>query len=83
MTMISLKVSPEMLERIDAEAELCGMTRTALLLKPWSEEPVRGQPAWDTRDYSQMRYAGINRTSRPAHAVDCKCWTCRPPKADA
>lgn len=47
-TMISVKVRPELLARIDAEALELGLTRTALLLRPWKEPkpaPQQKRPA--------------------------------------
>ena len=36
--MIAIRVTPEVLARIDAEAKSRGKTRTELLLRPWMEE---------------------------------------------
>ena len=38
-TPISVKVPAETLVRIDAEARAAGISRTALLLRPWSDKP--------------------------------------------
>jgi hypothetical protein len=40
MTLITLKVSPDRLDRIDAEANRLGITRTALLLRPWADMAI-------------------------------------------
>ncbi len=47
LKLISMKVPAEMLARIDRAAEERGMSRTALLLEPWSggvEEVVQATP---------------------------------------
>jgi hypothetical protein len=72
MTMISLKVSPEKLERIDAEAKRLGITRTDLLLKPWTQEPIAS---------SEVLTVRFDQAFRPKHAIDCKCLMCKPPNS--
>ena len=74
MTLISLKVSPEKLERIDAEAKRLGITRTDLLLRPWSGETIA------LPEKLAERFNAAYSHFRPAHAVDCKCLMCKPPK---
>jgi hypothetical protein len=68
MTLISLKVDPEMLERIDADAKAHGISRTALLLQPWDKKI-----AVTLGNDPTIRYI------RPKHSIDCKCLMCKPP----
>ena len=42
LRLITLKVADEMLARIDAQAKAAGLTRSALLLRPFDNDPPQG-----------------------------------------
>lgn len=77
--LISLKVPVYTLERIDAEAKRLGITRTQLLIMPFTDQKGVEQIMPHLIPGNAVMVDPRAVYSRPAHDPTCRCYVCRPP----
>ena len=93
-TKFQMRINAELLAAIDAQAEADGMTRTEFFTRA-ARSRLSNAPSLDgatrlptapasVRSIPTVQPASaLQLPSRPAHAANCRCYTCQPPKGDA
>ena len=92
-TKFQMRINVELLAAIDAQAEADGMSRSEFMVRA-ARSRLANAPSLDRSSRLPTAPAAVRSLptvtpasalpipQRPAHAANCHCYTCQPPKGD-